>query len=252
MSDEPHTTLTDQQVRRLADHLAPHAFPHLAHALLQSTHSILGRWRSQTMKVLPHLDDMSIKEFEDSIATILIAIAEAMEAKDPMAVRSLLDKAPEHGFDRFLQKYNPYDLFTEERILRKVIVAELDAQMGRPATKEEAVALHELLDIMSHFALFSLYRKRTAEAREAAEHAARNESLASLGTLALDVGHDLSNLLLPLRAHLEALRRAPETAELRDHVEVLERITNRMEDLSANLRSLAADPARSEAPTQNR
>lgn len=187
---------------------------------------------------------MTIKEFEDAIAIILAAIADAMEANDPMAVRSLLEKAPEHGYDRFLQQYSPYDLFTEERILRKVIITELDAQMGRPATKDEAAALHELLDIMSEFALAALYRKRTEEAREAAQRAARSERLAALGTLALGVGHDLANLLLPLRLRLDTLHNVPLPESVRDNLNAMERITHGMKDLSINLRALAADPER--------
>lgn len=62
----------------------------------------------------------------------------------------------------------------------------------------------ELANYRGH--LESLVAQRTAQLQQSREALARAERLASLGTLAAGLGHDINNMVLPMRCALDALR----------------------------------------------
>jgi signal transduction histidine kinase len=235
--------LTEQQIRALASHLTAKAFPELAKSLHSKIDVILLRWRKRTLESLPNLDRLSVEEFENSLAIILRNIANAMESDDPMKVADLIKHAPEHGYDRFLQKYSQHELLTEERLLRIVVIEELEKDMGRPATKVEALALHELIDIMSQVAILAMQNKLREEARDLADRLRRTEQLAGLGTLAAGIGHDLSNHLFPLGVYHEALRSMNLPPPANEYLDKLAIIAKQLSALVTNVRALASDPA---------
>jgi PAS domain S-box-containing protein len=76
------------------------------------------------------------------------------------------------------------------------------------------------------------------------------DRMASVGTLGAGLGHDMHNILLPVRAHLRALERAlssPSTEQSDPglaHVEAIRRSVGYLERLSAGLHYLALDPDR--------
>jgi hypothetical protein len=67
--------------------------------------------------------------------------------------------------------------------------------------------------------------------------------MASLGTLAAGLGHDLGNLLLPLEVRLQMLTRAELPLELRDHVIGITSCVRYLQRLAAGLSLLVTDPA---------
>jgi len=99
--------------------------------------------------------------------------------------------------------------------------------------------------------LNELVEQRTAELEASYRHLRSTERLASLGTLSAGLGHDLGNLLLPVRVHLELLEsRVP--PELRESVVAVKESTKYLGQLATGLRLLAKDPeeaAASEEPT---
>ena len=68
------------------------------------------------------------------------------------------------------------------------------------------------------------------------------DRLASLGTLAAGLGHDMNNVLLPVRARLNALEHAGITSAALDHVNAVRRSVTYLQHLSDGLHFLALDP----------
>ena len=68
------------------------------------------------------------------------------------------------------------------------------------------------------------------------------DRLASLGTLAAGLGHDLNNVLLPVRARLDALEHAGLNDAARGHLTAVRRSVSYLQHLSDGLHFLAIDP----------
>jgi len=77
-----------------------------------------------------------------------------------------------------------------------------------------------------------------------------SDRLASIGTLAAGLGHDMNNVLLPVRARLNALRIAGARGELaadcRQHVEAMRKSLAYLQQLADGLHFLALDPEASD------
>jgi signal transduction histidine kinase len=92
--------------------------------------------------------------------------------------------------------------------------------------------------------------RRTAEVVDAQSRLRHSERMASLGTLSAGLGHDIGNILMPLRAHLSAIHdmvdaRAPSNGQhAEDHFAALAKATEYLQNLSAGLRLMAQDPER--------
>lgn len=86
---------------------------------------------------------------------------------------------------------------------------------------------------------------RDVTARKAAESRMRDaDRLAVLGTLAAGLGHDMNNVLLPMRAHVNALgaRKRPADADRSAHVERVRAGLSYLQHLADSLHGLALDP----------
>lgn len=90
--------------------------------------------------------------------------------------------------------------------------------------------------------LRQLIAQRTDELQRTSERLRLSERMASLGTLAAGLGHDLGNLLLPIEVRLRLLLDADLTPELRELVSGIEKGTQYLQRLATGLRSLALDP----------
>lgn len=92
-----------------------------------------------------------------------------------------------------------------------------------------------------------LVARRTRELEETHEKLRLSERMASLGTLSAGLGHDMGNLLLPVRARLDAIERqgaggggVPEC--IRQDLAAIRTSADYLQKLSAGLRLLALDP----------
>lgn len=83
--------------------------------------------------------------------------------------------------------------------------------------------------------------ERTEALRQSRDRLRIAERLASIGTLAAGIGHDLANLLLPVRVSLDSIRlkAGPGVGE---EVETIQQSAEYMSRLSSGLRLLAVDP----------
>ncbi|HYD02343.1 MAG TPA: ATP-binding protein, partial [Phycisphaerales bacterium] len=117
-------------------------------------------------------------------------------------------------------------------------VAVLFSDITERRRDEEALRAHrERLE--------ELVAERTAELERSQGSLRRAERLAAIGTLAAGLGHDLANLVLPMRIRLESLGRSNLSNAAREDLDGISEGLSYIKRLSAGLRQLAADP---EAP----
>ncbi len=92
-----------------------------------------------------------------------------------------------------------------------------------------------------------LVRERTKELERSHEKLRVADRLAAIGTLAAGLGHDMNNVLLPVRSRLNALLAPQPPARWREHVEAIRRSVVYLQQLADGLHYLALDPAREDA-----
>lgn len=217
-------------------------FSELADALHGCIDGILKRWRKTSIESVPGLDQMTIAQFEDSMAAILGAIAEAMKSDDAKHLRWIIKQAPLHGADRLAQKFSIDALLAEVGILRGSITQELHHCMKRRLTEEEAEALHEVIDLtFEHSALEFIRLRNIKRDNEMLQQVAGIRRLADLGTLVAGVAHDASNLLLPARMGLDRIRQRTTDEESLAHLTTLEQVFQHFQNTIVNLRWLTVD-----------
>ncbi|MEK6701897.1 MAG: PAS domain-containing protein [Planctomycetota bacterium] len=84
--------------------------------------------------------------------------------------------------------------------------------------------------------------ERTQELLRAHEQLRRTERMASMGTLSAGLGHDMSNLLLPLRLRLDGLEEAALSEQAREDVLAIRTSADYLQKLANGLRLLALNP----------
>jgi PAS domain S-box-containing protein len=93
-----------------------------------------------------------------------------------------------------------------------------------------------------HDELESLVATRTAELESTHEQLRLADRLASIGTLAAGLGHDMNNVLLPIRCRLDALRETDLPKEVREHFIAVRESVEYLQQLTDGLHLLALDP----------
>lgn len=90
--------------------------------------------------------------------------------------------------------------------------------------------------------LEDLVATRTADLETTHDRLRMADRLASIGTLAAGLGHDINNILFPLRCHLESLRESELSPEAAKDVESIHRSTEYLQQLTNAIRMFARDP----------
>lgn len=97
----------------------------------------------------------------------------------------------------------------------------------------------------AHQELERLVEERTRKLEASHEQLRQSERLASIGTLAAGLGHDMKNILLPVMCRLDALEKASQTTQA--EVAAVRRSLDYLRRLSRGLRLFALDPEDAEA-----
>lgn len=92
--------------------------------------------------------------------------------------------------------------------------------------------------------------ERTAELEATHRQLRLTERMAALGTLSAGLGHDMGNLLMPIRVRLESLLRADLPSPLKEDVEAISTSAEYLRRLSMGLRQLAMD-ATTQKPSES-
>ncbi len=96
--------------------------------------------------------------------------------------------------------------------------------------------------------LEDLVKQRTAELEATHEQLRLADRLASIGTLAAGLGHDMNNVLLPIRSRLDAFEAEGLSSKLREHLQAIRRSVEYLQHLSDGLHLLALDPESTRSP----
>jgi PAS domain S-box-containing protein len=104
-----------------------------------------------------------------------------------------------------------------------------EIEYAREALERQSQELERLVD------------QRTAALDVSRERLRHAERMASLGTLAAGIGHDLGNLLFPVRVRLEEIS-AKDPSEIADDVAAIQKPLHYLGQLAQGLRLLARDP----------
>ena len=102
----------------------------------------------------------------------------------------------------------------------------------------------ELLDHRER--LEELVTQRTTELQESHERLRLSERMAALGTLSAGLGHDMGNLLLPLRLRIDSMITKGVSADTRDDLEAIRKCAEYLQRLANGLRLFALDPEKSD------
>ena len=84
-------------------------------------------------------------------------------------------------------------------------------------------------------------KQRVAELDQSNERLRFADRMATIGTLAAGLGHDMGNLLLPVRLRLDSLETLPLPAEAHEDVASIRKGTEYLQRLASSLRLLAID-----------
>lgn len=102
--------------------------------------------------------------------------------------------------------------------------------------------LAEEQDAMLRQRLEELVAARTQELERSHERLRLADRLAAIGTLAAGLGHDMNNVLLPVRCRLDALEGAGLGADAREQLDSIRQSVEYLQQLSEALHLLARDP----------
>jgi nitrogen-specific signal transduction histidine kinase len=95
--------------------------------------------------------------------------------------------------------------------------------------------------------LEELITKRTHELEHTHQRLRLSERMAALGTLSAGLGHDMGNLLLPLRLRLDSMEAKGVAPGLREDLDAVRKCTEYLQRLANGLRLFALDPDAREA-----
>jgi PAS domain S-box-containing protein len=108
------------------------------------------------------------------------------------------------------------------------------------------LAVSEIEDLQ----MFTGIVRDISDRKEAEDRLRQADRLSSIGTLAAGLGHDMNNVLLPVRARLDLIERADLPANTREQLVEIRKSAKYLQDLADGLHLLALDPDDPDASTE--
>jgi signal transduction histidine kinase len=183
----------------ITDLLAFQPMPKLAAALRERKERILARWNGLVKKLLPDADQMTTRQVRNSIPVILDRIANALAAADARPTDELMAATQSHGAVRFHESYNIRELVEEYRILRRILVEEMDAAYAGVVSTREWIALDIAVDISLQEAVVTFTEHQKSQLKSSTEAEAKYLAF---------VSHDMRNSLNGMLLAIEWVERS--------------------------------------------
>jgi signal transduction histidine kinase len=229
--------------------IAQHSLPELAAVLRSQSENIIESWMVVVRSVVPATTNLPSIELRDNLPAILAKMADVMESANRHDIDELVRTSPAQGLARFQQKYDIRDLMTEDRLLRRVIIGEVEIALGRGMNHAEQITLHMSIDIMQQEAVVAFIAQQNDKLRTAAEAELKYLSFLS---------HDMNNNLGSVTLLLQVLRkRLASNGDFEPDVQILDSAQKSILDTiggmgrllqSERLRKSGAPPQRGPVP----
>jgi signal transduction histidine kinase len=197
-----------RSVDPILDLLIGNSFPELAAAIKAQTERIMSVWEEGVLELMPGEKKLSESELRDHLPQILRLLADVLSEEDPAETERLLSSPKEHGVTRFDQHYNIEQFITEYRVLRRVVVEQAEAALGRPLTTSEGLATDMAIDDMLQRSVVAF-----VELQEARLRASNDAEKKYLSFLSHDLRNNLNTVILDLEVLKRVLATSPEFAE---------------------------------------
>jgi signal transduction histidine kinase len=179
------------------DLLATRPFPKIAAALRARKGTVLRRWENAVRKLLPHADDLTLSQLRDHLPQILDQTVETLSASHSAPLSELVEMTRSHGTLRFHQQFNVQELIVEYRVLRRILVEEINRGLGGKMKVGQVIVLNMGVDTALQHGVMAFINHQKEQLRAASEVQGRYLSYLS---------HDLRNNLNGCTLMLELLR----------------------------------------------
>lgn len=227
--------------------------------ILQNMEPILQEWEDFARALGAVTESMDAKALRDHAKQILREVAADLEtyqsdaqqeAKSkgnaPLSASVALDSGAErHGDVRATEGFTLDQMLSEYRALRASVLRLWTKKGGidESSEAEQVTRFNEAID--EALAESAKRYARDVERLIAAAHA--KERMAALGTLSAGLGHDMSNVLMPMRVSLDELEQTALPPESKPLLDSLRRAMEHLRGLTLGLRSLSVGPEDTEA-----
>lgn len=220
---------------------------------------ILQEWEDFARALGAVTASMDAKGLRDHAKQILRDVAADLETYQSVEDREAKSKgiapapstiaadrgAEMHGDVRATEGFTLDQMLSEYRALRASVLR-LWTKMGGIDSASEAEQITRFNEAIDEALALSAKRYTRDVARLiAAAHA--KERMAALGTLSAGLGHDMSNVLVPMRVSLDTLEQTALPPESKMILDSLRRSMDHLRGLTRGLRSLTVDPEDSDA-----
>ncbi len=192
----------------VSDLLETRSFQPLADALRQRADQIIARWEALVREVLPAADSLTLAQVRDHVPQTLAKLADALASEMPEDTRSLIGQAGAHGAERFHEGYNVEEVIIEYRLLRRVVVEDIEAALGRRTSTSEDIALGMGIDAVLQQGVSAFVNHQRDQLRAAAAAEAK-----FMAFLSHDLRNQLNHISLVVEVLTTKLADVPEYAE---------------------------------------
>ena len=179
------------------DLLATRPFPRIAEALRARKGRVLRRWEESVRKLLPHADSLTLGQLRDHLPQILDQTVDTLAACHASPLNELVEMTRSHGTMRFGQQFNVQELIIEYRVLRRILVEEINRGLGGKMKVGQVIVLNMGIDTALQHGIMAFVNHQKEQLRAAGEVQSRYLSYLS---------HDLRNNLNGCTLMLEVLR----------------------------------------------
>lgn len=189
------------------DLLEPRAFPELASALRAQVDEILAEWEAAVRRVLPAAAAKTSAELRCHLLRILPLLLDRLASGSAGEAGIPTEESAALGLARFQQHYDVADLMMEDRVLRRVVLRDARAALGRQISDDENVGLNTVIDEFLQQAVVALVARQAEHVRDAAE-----AELKYLSFLSHDLNTHLGSVTLLLQVLKQQLGASPQFA----------------------------------------